>query len=239
MEYLRTKSKTINLTSLIDLLLVKIGFKEFILDGSEEGEYRWENIQELKTVASKYDNNKDGLAKFLEEIALVSDTDEVNDENNSVVLMTMHSAKGLEFSNVFIVGLEENLFPHSRALNSQEELEEERRLCYVAMTRAKEKLYLIFAKTREIFGQMQANPVSRFIEDIPKKNLDSHSKSFNQKVIYQDNKKDCEFKSGDKVRHPEFGKGLVIGFSEDLITVIFEKIGIKKLSLEYAKLKKI
>lgn len=239
MEYLNAKSKTINLTSLIDLLLVKIGFKEFILDGSEEGEYRWENIQELKTVASKYDNNKDGLAKFLEEIALVSDTDEVNDENNSVVLMTMHSAKGLEFSNVFIVGLEENLFPHSRALASQEELEEERRLCYVAMTRAKEKLYLIFAKTREIFGQMQANPVSRFIEDIPKKNLDSHSKSFNQKVIYQDNKKDCEFKSGDKVKHAEFGKGMVIGFNEDLITVIFEKIGIKKLALEYAKLKKI
>ncbi len=238
MEYLNKKSKTINLTSLIDLLLAKINYKEFILDGTEEGEYRWENVQELKTVASKFDKNTEGLSKFLEEVALVSDTDEVNDKNNAVTLMTMHATKGLEFSNVFIVGLEENLFPHSRALASQEELEEERRLCYVAMTRAKEKLYLTFARTREIYGQMQSNPQSRFIEDIPKKNLNSHSKSFNAKTIYQDNKKDCEFKSGDKVRHSQFGKGLVIGFSEDLITVIFEKIGIKKLALEYAKLKK-
>lgn len=238
-RYLQAKSKKINLTSLIDLLLIKTNYKDFILDGSEEGDYRWENIQELKSVANKFDNNKDGLAKFLEEVVLITETDDLDNQNNSVTLMTMHAAKGLEFKTVFIVGLEENLFPHSRSLNSQEELEEERRLCYVAMTRAKAKLYLIYARSREIYGQLQANPVSRFIKDIPQKLLQNFSQNFKNQTIYQNKIANCRFKSGDKIKHQQFGKGLVIGFNNNLITVIFEQIGIKKLALEYAKLKKI
>lgn len=238
MQYLQKKAKKINLTFLIDLLLSKTNYKDFILDGSEEGEYRWENIQELKTVAGKYDNSKNGLANFLEEVALIADIDQVDDKKNAITLMTVHSAKGLEFNTVFIAGLEENLFPHSRSAYSDEELEEERRLCYVAMTRAQKKLYLIHAKSREIYGNTQANPPSRFIKDIPKKLLE---KRFTKKQtpLYKNKIKNCEFKSGDKVSHQQFGQGLVIGFQKDLITVIFANTGIKKLSLKFAKLKKL
>lgn len=155
-----------SLTDLIKFIIKKIDYEKYIRkDGSEEGEYRWENIQELFTVASKYDQV--GLEKFLEEITLLSSPDEIEAEKNLVNLMTMHCAKGLEFPIVFLVGCEDGIFPHSRSFFNPEQMEEERRLCYVGITRAKEKVYFTFARRRRLWGQTMVNPPSRFLSDIP------------------------------------------------------------------------
>jgi DNA helicase-2/ATP-dependent DNA helicase PcrA len=177
------------LDQLIYEIAVKTGFKDFLLDGTPEGEGRWENVEELITVAeqvqSSYDNShnaskgegdidegRTALEMFIEQVALVQDHDQSGNEDGVVTLMTLHSAKGLEFKAVFIVGAEEGLFPHSRALMDSSEMEEERRLCYVGITRAKERLYLIYATERNIYGRIQCNPKSRFIENIPEHLLD-------------------------------------------------------------------
>jgi DNA helicase-2/ATP-dependent DNA helicase PcrA len=172
-----------SLDQLISKIAVKTGFKESLLDGTPEGEGRWENVLELITVAEQIQANYEAapsddledrtvLDIFLEQVALVSDTDQINHEDGVVTLMTMHSAKGLEFQTVFIVGVEEGIFPHSRALMDVSEMEEERRLCYVGITRAKERLYMIYATERNIYGRFQCNPKSRFIENIPECLLD-------------------------------------------------------------------
>ncbi|MFH1611710.1 MAG: 3'-5' exonuclease, partial [bacterium] len=142
----------------------------------EEGERRWENICEILTVAEKYDNLEPpiGLERFLEETTLLSSQDELDNNNGSVTLMTIHCAKGLEFPIVFVVGCEDGVFPHSRSLFDPRQMEEERRLCYVALTRAKEKAYMTYAKQRRIFGQTTINPPSRFILELP-----SHLVEFN------------------------------------------------------------
>lgn len=170
-EEVQTKAKNLNPAETLDVITRLTGYKDMLLDGTEEGETRWENIQELKTVMKKYNNMKGakGLLAFLEETSLVSDTDEIDEGKNSVTLMTVHAAKGLEFPEVFVIGCEEGLFPHSRSMLSAEEMEEERRLFYVALTRAKEKLYLVHAEQRTIFGSTQINEPSRFLKDIPKK----------------------------------------------------------------------
>lgn len=154
---------------IIDLVAEKTGYKKYLLDGTEEGENRWANVQEIKTVAKKYGKLKgaEGLHTLLEEVSLVSDQDEIDEDIKAVNLMTVHSAKGLEFPVVFVVGLEEGLFPHSRSLFNPEELEEERRLCYVAITRAKKQLFLVYAQQRTIFGATQNNEPSRFLGDLP------------------------------------------------------------------------
>lgn len=203
---------TTSLDQLIYNIAVKTGYKNFLLDGTPEGEGRWENVLELMTVAeqvqqnydslhsvissgrspverspepdkisppsskSRNDNSDDNgetvLEQFLEQVALVQDHDQAGSEEGVVTLMTLHSAKGLEFENVFIIGVEEGLFPHSRALMDMSEMEEERRLAYVGITRAKERLYLIYASERNIYGRFQSNPKSRFIENIPEHLLD-------------------------------------------------------------------
>ncbi len=154
---------------IVDIVAEESGYKNFIQDGTEEGERRWENIQELKTACLKFSNYKgaQALELFLEEIALIHDQDEVKEDLPAVQMMTIHAAKGLEFSNVFLIGMEEGLFPHSRCLFDPKEMEEERRLCYVAMTRAKKKLYISFASERTIYGQTQVNAPSRFIDELP------------------------------------------------------------------------
>ncbi|MEW6407543.1 MAG: UvrD-helicase domain-containing protein [Patescibacteria group bacterium] len=185
-EKFKKEAKEAELSDLINFVCLKSGYKEYLYDGSEEGEMRWENIKELLTVAGKYDNEKfqinsksqilnpknvsqSVLEVFLEEIALFSEVDEWDEKKDAVTLMTLHAAKGLEFDTVFFVGLEENLLPHSKSLFEPAELEEERRLCYVGMTRAKNYLYLIYARGRQIFGQNTFNQVSRFIADLPEK----------------------------------------------------------------------
>lgn len=180
---MRQKSKDLRLDDLIKFVAVKSGYKSFLLDGTPEGEGRWENIEELITVAgdqigeSKEEIDIDeedltDLERFLERVSLVQDTDSLNRDDDAVTLMTLHSAKGLEFNTVFIVGVEEGIFPHSRALIDESELEEERRLAYVGITRAKERLYLIYASERNIYGSFQSNPKSRFIENIPEELID-------------------------------------------------------------------
>lgn len=154
---------------LLDTITKKSGYLDSLADGTAEGETRQENVQELLSVAQKYSDMplSEALHRFLEEVALSSDTDEINEKSEAVHVMTMHSAKGLEFPQVFILGLEEGVFPHSRSALSPAELEEERRLMYVGLTRAKEKIYLLYTEQRTIFGSTQVNPPSRFISEIP------------------------------------------------------------------------
>ncbi|MDP2648135.1 MAG: exodeoxyribonuclease V subunit gamma [Candidatus Yanofskybacteria bacterium] len=157
-------------------IIQTIGYEEYLkrLTGPayENVEERIENLQELLTVAQKYDSQEDGIATFLEQIALLQETDKLKEGDNRVTLMTIHSSKGLEFPVVFLLGMEEGLFPHNRSLLEPRELEEERRLCYVAITRAKQELYMTHAKFRRIFGSAQANLPSRFLGEIPQNLLD-------------------------------------------------------------------
>lgn len=154
---------------LVEELVKRIKYEAYLNDGTSEGEERWGNVQELLTVSSKFDHlpARAALAGFLEEVALAMPTDEIDPAAELVYLMTLHSAKGLEFDVVFITGLEEGLFPHERSLLSPAGLEEERRLCYVGLTRAKTRVYLVFARRRGRWGEKQLNLPSRFLADIP------------------------------------------------------------------------
>lgn len=163
MEELRQKKAILSPSSLIEYVINKTGYKDFLLDGTSEGEGRFENLKELKNVATESER----LESFLERVALVSEVDNFNPENEAVNLMTLHCAKGLEFPVVFILGLEEGLFPHSRSLMEPAELEEERRLFYVGLTRAMKRLYLTYAKKRRIFGSIGSSVPSRFLSEIP------------------------------------------------------------------------
>lgn len=167
-EEMKAKQE-MKLAELLKHLITDSGYLKSLADGTSEGETRQENVQELLSVAKKYDGVvlSEALSLFLEEVALASDTDEINREQDAVHLMTVHSAKGLEFPIVFIIGLEEGVFPHSRSNLSQQEMEEERRLMYVGLTRAKEKVHLLYTEQRTIFGSTQVNPPSRFLSEIP------------------------------------------------------------------------
>ncbi|MBM3948326.1 MAG: AAA family ATPase [SAR202 cluster bacterium] len=167
---LQEQADSKNLVELVDLVLERTGYKAHVLDEAEQGEERWENVQELRSTAKDYVEmpSNEGLTAFLERLALVSDTDNLQDRSDAITLITLHQAKGLEFSAVFIVGMEEGILPHSRSMESQEEMEEERRLCYVGVTRAKERLYLLRAFRRGFRGGSEPNLPSRFLADIPK-----------------------------------------------------------------------
>jgi DNA helicase-2/ATP-dependent DNA helicase PcrA len=155
---------------LLDRILEESGYSRYLRDGTEEGEGRWENLQELRTVAASYADLPagDGLASFLEEVALVSDSDELPEEQSAPTLMTLHTAKGLEFPVVFMVGLEEGVFPHSRSKDDPDRMAEERRLAYVGITRAKQRLYLVHAFRRTLYGSTETYPPSQYLNDIPK-----------------------------------------------------------------------
>ncbi|MDD2753256.1 MAG: UvrD-helicase domain-containing protein [Candidatus Portnoybacteria bacterium] len=182
MDELRQGAQILPLSKLLKLIIDKTGYEEYINDRTEEGQERWENLKELFTVTKKYDLPSEvppdgtkegelmagkGLQVFLEEAALMSNHDEVETNKDLVNLMTLHCAKGLEFPVVFMAGMEDGIFPHSRSLIDAAQMEEERRLCYVGITRAKEKLYLIAARLRNLFGSTMVNPPSRFLSDIP------------------------------------------------------------------------
>jgi len=243
---MRAKGKVAKttLTDLMEVVFKDSGYEKYLLDGTEEGEMRFENIKELLTVAQKYDEyaGEEGLNLFLEEVALIADTDNIDQAKEAVHMMTLHSAKGLEFKVVFIAGLEEGILPHSRSIMSAREMEEERRLMYVGVTRAKEKVYLLFTGERNIFGATQVNAPSRFLNDIPEKLMESREQ---QPRIFQPIKKTetkiatNDFKGGERVRHEVFGDGLVIASQGDVLTVAFSKAGLKKLSASVAPLKKV
>lgn len=238
LDRLIKKSRKTTLSQLLDIIIVETGYKKMLVDTGIEGQTRLENIYELKSVMEKYDHLDidDAMRIFLEEVSLVADVDNYQLADDAITLMTIHSAKGLEFNYVFIAGMEENLFPHSRSLFDQTELEEERRLCYVAITRARKKVYLIYARERLIYGTPQLNPPSRFISDLPPDLLETIATSMSRpetiKIEYSDS-----LKPGVKVEHKQFGEGVVISRSADIVTVAFVKSGIKTLAAELARLK--
>ncbi len=182
---LRGESKTKKVSEFIKLILEKIQYRNYTLDGTLEGESRWENIQELIGVSGKFDHldPQTGLDSFLEELSLVTSADEVSNEKGELNLMTLHSAKGLEFKVVFIAGLEEGLLPHSRSMFDGEQMEEERRLCYVGLTRAEERIYLTFARRRSLYGQSQACLPSRFLGEIPPHLIDFIENGYNERLL--------------------------------------------------------
>ncbi|MFH1749575.1 MAG: UvrD-helicase domain-containing protein, partial [bacterium] len=243
-------SENHSLSEMIDEITKITGYRDYLLTkfpnlttfGTSEGEMRLENIQELKSVAWNFnsENPKVDLVNFLEEAALMSDIDTWEDQKNAVTFMTLHNAKGLEFPVVFIAGMEENLFPHSRSMLEPTELEEERRLCYVGMTRAKQKLYCIYSQSRMIFGGVQSNPPSRFLSEIPEKYFEEKIDLTKTNKIYDSNysQKNKNFNNEQKVWHDEYGEGTIVSMDTDTLTVVFPGIGIKKLDREFAPIKK-
>lgn len=244
-QRMKELSEKISLPDLIEKVSVESGYEKYLQDGTDVGQARYENLRELLTVAKKFEDypGDEGLRMFLEEAALISDTDNIDQSSEAVHLMTLHSAKGLEFRIVFIAGLEEGILPHSRSMVSPEEMEEERRLMYVGITRAKEKVYLLFTRARNIFGSVQMNAPSRFIDNIPEHLVENYRQKDPREETYfksrKETSKENKFKDGDRVQHEVFGSGLVISSKGDELTIAFSKAGLKKLSASIAPLKKI
>ncbi len=243
---LKEVSETLSLPDLIEALIKRLGYLNHLDDGSLQAEDRAENVKELVSVAREYADL--GLVGFLEEVALISDLDAVQADQDAVLLMTMHAAKGLEFPVVFMTGMEESIFPSSRALYDQEDMEEERRLCYVGMTRAREELVLTSAATRMLYGSMQHNPPSRFLADIDGKADLVHTPTFGftqpanlsedpfePRVVPED----LGLAVGDRVRHQVFGHGQVVGIDGRSVSISFGSRGIKKLNLDFAPLERV
>ena len=248
---LREVNITATVSGLIDSLLRRIDYLNFLSDGSIQGEARQENVKELLSVAEEY--QEAGLDGFLEEVALVSDLDSADFDGDAVTLMTLHAAKGLEFPVVFMTGLEESIFPHSRALYDQSEMEEERRLCYVGMTRARRELYMIFAASRLLYGGMQHNPPSRFLSEIDGEfqAVASGSAYETPQVLTAPEPLGASPTSttepryvedifeGNTVEHQVFGVGTVMEIEGDNAVVYFKGRGSKKLNISFAGLKKL
>lgn len=247
-EDLTNDGLTLSLTELIDNILEKSGIKKELTSSKLlEDEIRLENLNEFKSITKSYEEEYGSatLSDFLDEISLVSDMTEHQDGSNRVSLMTVHSVKGLEFDYVFIVGMEEGIFPHYNAINdgSSAAIEEERRLCYVAITRAKKELYITSAESRMLFGSTSRNLPSRFIEEIDKKYLDMETKNPVNKIVSKVKKvvdKNATYEIGDRISHTDFGEGIVISVDKSIVTVAFpHPIGIKKLMKGHPNITKL
>ncbi len=239
-------AKDLDLTELIDVVLEKSGMKEELeKEHTLEADIRLENLMEFKSITENYQKETGtvNLEDFLEDISIVADSSEHETLDNAVTLMTMHAAKGLEFKVVFLIGMEEGIMPHSMSLNEESELEEERRLCYVGITRAKERLYITNAKRRMLFGNTNMNPPSRFIAEIDgnlieKEESKPETKVFNKTNFYEGER--IDYKHGEIVMHASFGKGVVVDNDERFVTVAFDKrFGIKKFLNNYQGLRRI
>ncbi len=248
-EKLKLLSDELTLTELIDKVLDASGLRaELEAEKSLEAEVRLENLEEFKSITKSFEEREGliSLEDFLLEISLISDVEEYKDDPNRISLMTVHSVKGLEFNHVFVVGMEEGIFPHMNSLMENSELEEERRLCYVAITRAKDDLHLINARRRTLFGKEQINPVSRFISEIPADLMESNVKDeIPQKVEKIDKKEvfreeEVDYQVGDFVYHETFGTGKIVEVTNTLVSVAFKHPhGIKKLMKNHKKLSKV
>jgi len=247
---------------LMDRILAESGYQEWLRDGSDEGEDRWNNIMELRTVCQAYDELPLDMAldAFLEEVALVSDVDNYETGSNVPTLLTLHAAKGLEFGVVFLTGMEEGLIPHSRSFEDPDGMEEERRLAYVGMTRAKNRLYLLHTFRRATWGRSELSEPSRFLKDIPRRLATNGKKneltsarqragSWGGYKRRQKKKPSLDelledgtpYRTGQKVLHPQFGEGTVIGTlpsgNDVEVIVAFPRKGVKKLLASFANLK--
>ncbi len=270
-DELREHSAIIPLPELLDELMEKSGYQMYMQSLGEEGAARLENINELKSTMMNYyqDAEEPSLSGFLEEIALYTDLDEMNPEDDCVVLMTVHAAKGLEFDNVFVVGMEENIFPSSRSLDSEADIEEERRLAYVAITRARKRLYLSSAQQRMLFGSTSFNKPSRFISELPAETVDKQSERTATDPVKTERRREPSVSSfasqmaglkasrpstgaassaqsfavGERVYHNIFGEGTVLKATtmsnDTMLEIAFEKVGTKKIMANYAKIKKL
>lgn len=260
---MQATAQSATLTELTEAVAEKSGYRLWLEeDRSVKARGRLENVRELMTATGEYEESTEepSLGGFLENIALLTSADMLKEGVDAVPLMTLHSAKGLEFPIVFLVGLEEGLFPLARAAASDNpvELEEERRLAYVGITRAKERLFLSSAETRTIFGSTTYTRVSRFLEDIPDDLCEPTGPISPRRITWEaadiarapaaqqiliDAGVEAPFKAGDRVRHERFGSGMVVSVSGSgadlLISVAFPKQGIKKLDPQYAKLEKL
>lgn len=243
-------------------ILEKTGYLHYLREeGTEQAISRIENVEELITVMTEYQESPSiedkTLEGFLDRVALVSDVDNYHDQWNRVSLMTLHCAKGLEFPVVFLTGMEDGLFPHRRRGEDLEEMEEERRLCYVGMTRAKKKLYLVYAQERTIFGSQRVSMPSRFLNEIPEELVVkevSPDLGRNQRTdylahppyetTYETNLDEIDeipsLRIGQRVRHPKFGEGIIQYLEgekeKQRIIVYFPSVGAKTLSLRFAHL---
>ncbi len=236
-----------SLTELVDLILEKTGMREELeSEKTLEADIRLENLEEFKTITKTFEEKSGiiSLEDFLNEISLVSDIEEHKNNTEVVTLMTVHSAKGLEFEHVFLIGLEEGIFPHNNSLMDQEQIEEERRLCYVAVTRAKQTLHLVNARRRTIFGDLSYNMPSRFIDEIGEDYLEIDEVIRIQPKI-QVHKEDMidssvAYSIGEKVEHETFGIGIVVGIEKSILTVAFSHPhGIKKLLKGHKTFRKV
>ena len=253
---LTAQSHELSLSDLVNEILKHTRYREYILD-KEGGEEKWENIMELRSVAGEYDelDPEEALTTFLEKVSLVSDIDELDEKADAVTLITLHQAKGLEFPAVFIVGLEEGILPHRKSSDDPEQMEEERRLCYVGITRAKKRLYLLRSYRRSLFGGSTANPPSRFLQDISPHLIRPRGlwEESPTPVASLDFNRDSQpspqplntltLKIGDHVCHNKFGPGIVMNCNptrdDQELTVAFEEVGVKKLLASLAPLEKI
>ena len=248
-EQLKSLSEELTLTELIDKVLDASGLRqELESEKTLEAEVRLENLEEFKSITKSFEEREGliSLEDFLLEISLISDVEEYKDDPNRISLMTVHSVKGLEFDHVFVVGMEEGIFPHMNSLMETSEVEEERRLCYVAITRAKDDLHLVNARRRTLFGKEQVNPVSRFIGEISKDlietNVEAELPKQEQKIEVEDmfREEEVDYQVGDYVYHETFGTGRVVEVTNTLVSVAFKHPhGIKKLMKNHKKLSKV
>ena len=239
---------------LFDKIINASGYRDYVKDGTEEGEDRWANVMELRNVAIAAGDLP--LGEFLNEVALVSETDNYDESASAPTLLTLHAAKGLEFRVVFIVGLEDGVLPHSRSLDNPEQMAEERRLMYVGMTRAKDRLYLLRAFRRSSWGMSEAGAPSRFLDDLPDELIDlgnrkrgargpSDAQTAQQTWTPPAPRKPApaEFAPGQRVYHQKFGEGMVLRSTrqrdDEEVEVFFEKAGKKRLSATVSGLKRI
>jgi len=268
-----TAREKLTLPELFDLTMVRSGYRDFVRDGTREGDERWENLLELRGVAQEYASvgPSEALSLFLENVALVSDVDGLIEDERGPALLTLHAAKGLEFPVVFIVGLDEGLFPHNRSMDDLDAMEEERRLCYVGVTRAMDRLYLLHTFRRTMFGANQLSVPSRFLADLPSDLVEGHLPSLaagernrQTPLVSQpvpsastytgirrllrggtatpSSASVPQFHVGDTVVHAKFGEGVIIEShiidDDQEVEVAFPDLGIKKLSVSFAPLKK-
>lgn len=246
-EKLKKESETLSLTELVDKVLDETGIKaELESEESLESEARLENLEEFKSITKNFEerNGIISLSDFLSEISLVADIEEHKDREDVVTLMTIHSAKGLEFKYVFVIGMEEGIFPHSSSLMDEDELEEERRLCYVAITRAKKKLWLIGAKRRILYGLDSINPTSRFVKEISDDYIEKEevgnifAKPSNN--VYNSINDTTDYKLGDRVVHVSFGEGVIVSVEKSILTIAFpHPVGIKMIMKGHKSIRKV